>query len=91
MRIPTLTAQSLLLQLANTSLAANWDRPPNFLLVDFYNQGPINGSVFEVAARANNVTYDRECCGTTSVANVLLRPSATYFGFVVAIAAALVL
>ncbi|RYN22847.1 putative secreted protein [Alternaria arborescens] len=69
----------------------NWDRPPNFLLVDFYNQGPINGSVFEVAARANNVTYDRECCGTTSVANVLLRPSATYFGFVVAIAAALVL
>jgi hypothetical protein len=79
------------LQLANTSLIANWDRPPNFLLVDFYNQGPINGSVFEVAARANNVTYDRECCGTTSLGNVLLQPSATYFGFVVAIVAALVL
>jgi hypothetical protein len=30
-------------------------RPPNFLLVDFYEYG--NGSVFEVAAAANGVTY----------------------------------
>jgi hypothetical protein len=30
-------------------------RPPNFMLVDFYEYG--NGSVFEVAAAANNVTY----------------------------------
>ncbi|KAK0794078.1 hypothetical protein LTS16_014422 [Friedmanniomyces endolithicus] len=41
-----------------------WDRPPNFLLVDYYNDGtPSPGSVFEVAARANGVTYNRRCCG----------------------------
>jgi len=68
----------------------SWDRPPNFLLVDFYNQGPTNGSVFEVAAQANNVTYDRECCGMAkSLAAALLQPSATYFGLIVAVAAAL--
>jgi hypothetical protein len=63
------------------------------LLVDFYNEGPTNGSVFEVAAKANNVTYDRECCGMAgkSEGNLLLQPSVTYFGFVVAIAAALIL
>ncbi|KAL1296865.1 hypothetical protein AAFC00_004482 [Neodothiora populina] len=38
-----------------------WGRPPNFLLVDYYDNG--NGSVFEVAAKHNNVTYDRACCG----------------------------
>lgn len=40
----------------------NWTRPPNFLLVDFYDKG--NGSVFEVAAQMNNVTYTGKCCGT---------------------------
>jgi hypothetical protein len=47
-----------------------YNRPPNFLLVDFYNLGNYsvggqvkNGSVFEVAARMNGVTYDRSCCG----------------------------
>jgi hypothetical protein len=30
---------------------------PNFLLVDFYNYGSSPGSVFEVAAQMNNVTY----------------------------------
>lgn len=72
-------------------ITGDWGRPPNFLLVDFYNEGPFDGSVFEVAARANNVTYDRKCCGTTSLASVLQQPSATYFGFIVAIVAALVL
>jgi hypothetical protein len=44
----------------------DWGRPPNFILVDFYNLGNFNGSVFEVAAEANNVSYDRSsCCGTT--------------------------
>ncbi|KAJ5285993.1 hypothetical protein N7524_001299 [Penicillium chrysogenum] len=43
-----------------------WGRPPNFLLVDYYNYGDFNGSVFEVAAQMNNVTYDRNCCGKTS-------------------------
>lgn len=38
-----------------------WGRYPNFLLVDFYDAG--KGSVFEVAAKANNVTYNRKCCG----------------------------
>ncbi|CAD6445255.1 e2d279ae-29c1-4676-a7f5-a79b1e384a83 [Sclerotinia trifoliorum] len=38
-----------------------WGFPPKFLNVDFYNVG--QGSVFEVAAKWNNVTYDRECCG----------------------------
>lgn len=44
-----------------------WNRPPTFLLVDYYNIGNFNGSVFQVAARANNVTYDRAgCCGTSA-------------------------
>ena len=59
-----------------TSCTAKWNRPPNFLLVDYYNLGNFNGSVFQVAADANNVTYDRSsCCGTagTSAAMALLR------------------
>ncbi|KAL2758715.1 hypothetical protein ACRALDRAFT_2069014, partial [Sodiomyces alcalophilus JCM 7366] len=42
---------------------ADWGRPPNILNVDYYNYGGYPGSVFEVAAMFNNVTYDRECCG----------------------------
>lgn len=38
-----------------------WGFPPKFLNVDYYNVG--KGSVFEVAAKWNNVTYDRACCG----------------------------
>ena len=38
-----------------------WGRYPSNLLVDFYDSG--NGSVFEVAAKANNVTYLGGCCG----------------------------
>ncbi|KAI9048673.1 hypothetical protein LZ554_007504 [Drepanopeziza brunnea f. sp. 'monogermtubi'] len=45
-----------------------WNYPPKFLNVDYYNVGSFgddnkNGSVFEVAAMFNNVTYNRECCG----------------------------
>lgn len=41
-----------------------WGRPPNWLLVDYYNRGNFNGSVFQVAATANNVPYNRtSCCG----------------------------
>jgi hypothetical protein len=47
-----------------TNCTAMWNRPPNFLLVDYYNFGDFNGSVFQVAADANNVSYDRNsCCG----------------------------
>ncbi|KAI0202008.1 PLC-like phosphodiesterase [Astrocystis sublimbata] len=42
---------------------AQWGRPPNFLNVDYYNAGGSPGSVFEVAAKMNNVTYTRPCCG----------------------------
>ncbi|KAL8929338.1 MAG: hypothetical protein Q9172_000510 [Xanthocarpia lactea] len=50
-----------------------WSRPPNFLLVDYYNVG--SGSVFEVAAEHNNVTYDRSCCGM--VPSLASKPSRT--------------
>ncbi|KAI0735039.1 PLC-like phosphodiesterase [Earliella scabrosa] len=36
--------------------AAQWGRNPNFMLVDFYEYG--GGSVFQVAADANGVTYN---------------------------------
>jgi len=51
--------------------SAMWDRPPNFLLVDYYNIGSFNGSVFQVAADANGVTYNRDsCCGTAGSSSV---------------------
>lgn len=41
-----------------------WNRPPNFLLVDFYDiSAPAPGAVFQVAAEMNNVTYTGTCCG----------------------------
>ncbi|KAI1967261.1 hypothetical protein LOZ56_000852 [Ophidiomyces ophidiicola] len=40
-----------------------WNRPPNFILVDYYNIGNVNGSIFQVAAKLNNVTYNGRCCG----------------------------
>lgn len=44
-----------------------WDRPPNYLNVDYYNEGNFNGSVFQVAADWNNVTYNNaSCCGLMS-------------------------
>ncbi|KAF2707028.1 PLC-like phosphodiesterase [Pleomassaria siparia CBS 279.74] len=75
--------------MTNTCIEANNNHPPNFLLVDYYNVGSFDGSVFEVAARANNVTYNRQCCGTESIANVLTRP--TTFALVMAVIAALML
>ncbi|KAI0442395.1 PLC-like phosphodiesterase [Xylaria telfairii] len=42
---------------------AQWGQPPTFLDVDYYNYGGFPGSVFEVAAQMNNVTYNRPCCG----------------------------
>lgn len=54
---------------------AAWPRPPNFLLVDYYNQGSFPGSVFEVAAQHNNVTYNRACCGLVQSAGQVLQKS----------------
>ena len=51
---------------ANTC-RTDWDKPPNFLNVDYYNYGGFPGSVFEVAAEMNNVTYKRgTCCGKST-------------------------
>lgn len=51
-------------ELAVQHCVEDWGRPPNFLLVDYYNRGNFNGSTLAVAAEANNVTYDvGSCCG----------------------------
>jgi hypothetical protein len=47
---------------------ADWGFPPKVLNVDYYNQGGYAGSVFEVAADMNNVTYARSCCGSSTSA-----------------------
>ena len=64
------------LGLMANSCVEMWSRPPNFLLVDYYNDGNFPGSVFEVAAQHNNVTYNRPCCGknTTSGAFRIFPP-----------------
>ena len=58
-------------------VAAEWPNPPNFLLVDYYNHGSSPGSVFEVAAQQNNVTYNRACCGLVQSAAYSLRLSSS--------------
>jgi hypothetical protein len=52
------------LGLAAQDCKASWGRAPNFLGVDYYNNG--SGSVFAVAAMMNNVTYNRTCCGSVT-------------------------
>jgi len=52
------------LGLAAEDCRGMWGRAPSFLNVDYYNNG--SGSVFEVAARLNNVTYNRTCCGAVT-------------------------
>lgn len=66
-------------------IIADWNRPPNFLLVDYYNIGlPHAGSVFEVAAKANGVTYTRECCGAAATSAAPATPS-SYIALVAAL------
>lgn len=56
------------LGLASDVCASKYGRPPNFLVVDYYNCGrPSSGSVFQVAAKANAVKYTRPCCGPNLV------------------------
>lgn len=67
------------LGLSANNCRSDWGRPPNFLNVDYYNMGGFAGSVFEVAAQMNNVTYDRPCCGmATSGAEMLLSNGFIY-------------
>jgi hypothetical protein len=49
--------------LAANNCRTDWGRAPNILNVDYYNYGTPAGSVFEAAARLNNVTYNNTCCG----------------------------
>ncbi|KAL1899885.1 hypothetical protein Sste5346_002751 [Sporothrix stenoceras] len=44
-----------------------WGRPPLILNVDYYDQGSPPGSVFEVAAQLNGVSYENTCCGKTAL------------------------
>jgi hypothetical protein len=69
-----------------TCAAAN-GRNPNFMLVDFYEFG--GGSVFEVAATANGVTYDpatpvpsplTSSTGTTTSATSVPNGAVSHFG-----------
>ncbi|KAI1306241.1 PLC-like phosphodiesterase [Xylaria venustula] len=53
------------LGLSANNCVKQWSRPPKFLNVDYYNYGGFPGSVFEVAAQMNNVTYNRPCCGVS--------------------------
>jgi hypothetical protein len=63
-----------------------WGRPPNWLVVDYYNFGNFNGSVFQVAATANNVTYNNAtCCGTQTTSgarSMLVHPAVLLWGLV---------
>lgn len=53
--------------------------------MDYYNYGdPKPGSVFEVAARANDVEYNRSCCGArTSAASERPQSNAFALGTIV--------
>ncbi|KAJ6783350.1 hypothetical protein PWT90_04349 [Aphanocladium album] len=65
------------LGMAANNCRSDWGRAPNFLNVDYYNYGDknFNGSVFLAAARLNNVTYNRTCCGKVSAAPGLSSPA----------------
>jgi hypothetical protein len=64
------------LGLAANNCLSTWDVPPNVLNVDYYNFGNYNGSVFEVAAMMNNVTFiNRTCCGVATSAGDDTRPA----------------
>ncbi|KAL2190783.1 PLC-like phosphodiesterase [Thermothelomyces heterothallicus CBS 203.75] len=57
------------LGMAANNCRTDWGRAPNVLNVDYYNYGNYPGSVFEVAARMNNVSWTRRpCCGPDSSA-----------------------
>jgi hypothetical protein len=57
-----------------------WGNPPTVLNVDYYNFGGYQGSVFEAAAKMNNVTYDRPCCGVAGSAATRVEVMAPLLG-----------
>lgn len=61
--------------LAANNCLSDWGHPPLVLNVDYYNYGSRPGSVFEVAALMNNVTYNGTCCGLVSAAPADGRPA----------------
>ncbi|KAL9021357.1 MAG: hypothetical protein Q9185_001468 [Variospora sp. 1 TL-2023] len=69
---------------AAEGVVERWSRPPNFLLVDYYNVGA--GSVFKVAAELNNVIYDRECCGMVPSTAIPLRCNSVLLASTVGVA-----
>ncbi|KAK1654413.1 PLC-like phosphodiesterase [Colletotrichum phormii] len=68
----------------------DWGFPPKILNVDYYNYGDPEGSVFQVQAKMNNVTYTRECCGKITGASPG-RPTASVLVLGLAFACALLL
>ncbi|CEJ82532.1 hypothetical protein VHEMI02591 [[Torrubiella] hemipterigena] len=62
--------------LAANNCRSDWGRAPNIINVDYYNYGTPNGSVFEAAARVNNVTYKWDCCGKLSAGTIAGVPVA---------------
>jgi hypothetical protein len=71
------------LGLSANNCRSDWGRAPNFLNVDYYNYGDPPGSVFEAAARVNNVTYNRPCCGVVSGAVPSVGMGAASWGVMV--------
>jgi hypothetical protein len=71
------------LGMAANNCRSDWGRAPNVLNVDYYNYGNYPGSVFEVAARMNNVSFERRpCCGlgTSAGARVEVVRSLVWVG-----------
>ncbi|MCJ1440166.1 MAG: hypothetical protein MMC23_000649 [Stictis urceolatum] len=89
----TNSAQALGTNVDNcTGEYSKWNRPPNFLLVDYYNRGTLNGTVFAAAAEANNVTYrNQSCCGQNTNAAGKVAPGAGLALATVLCAAALII
>lgn len=69
-----------------------WGRPPNWLLIDYYNFGNFNGSAFQVAATANDVSYNRDsCCGSQVVRSAAAGRPPFLFKFLLVWVAAVLL
>ncbi|KAI8310108.1 hypothetical protein K4K61_000996 [Colletotrichum sp. SAR11_59] len=78
------------LGLAGAQCTQDWGHPPKILNVDYYNYGDPPGSVFQVQAKLNNVTYTRECCGKVTGASPG-RPAVSGLVLIMAMACALLL